>query len=39
LKYEKGIGVDQSDAEAANWYRQAAQDGKAAGQAGLGTFN
>ena len=34
--YEKGLGVDQSDTEAARWYRRAAEQGHALAQNNLG---
>jgi TPR repeat protein len=38
LRYEIGEGgIAQDDIEAFNWYRLAANDGNANGQAGLGT--
>ena len=34
--YQKGLGVTQDYTEAVNWYRKAAEQGNAQGQANLG---
>src|SRR4029077_5015799 len=37
LSYERGKSVSESEAEAVNWFRKAAEQGLAASQAALGT--
>lgn len=39
MAYEKGNGVPQNDAAAADWYRKAAEQGNAAAQNNLGVMH